>query len=336
MTYPNPPYQPQQPAYPPQAPLYPPPGAQYPPQAPPGYGYPPPPPPAYGPPQPQAPQAPPLAKGNVDDFYEQPAASGKSISFQNKPFGTAYSGYVARTITSADIQQQTEMNSKRPLFHPDGSPKWIMIIPLSLAPTQEFPDGRATWYVKGTERAELERAMEAAGVPPVNGHMPPPEAGALITVTYTGDRPVPNMSPQKIKAVTYQRPVNANGNGQAPAQAPPVQQAPPPPPQQFAPPAPAQYAPQEQVAQYGQPQAGYAPPPQAPAQQAQQYAPPQAQFQAPQPPLPPTAYAPAPPQAQPQYAPAPPQAQQQQPQMAMPSDLTPEQQERLRALTGQG
>lgn len=370
MSYPYPPQGQPQPGYPPQAPYPPQPQGQpvYPPQAP----YPPQPqaqpvyPPQQGYPQQYAPQgypqqqqqppAPPLAKGSVDDFYGQPAASGKSVSFSGKPIGTSYTGYIARTITNADIQQQTAMNTRLPLTHPDGSPKFVMIVPLSVAPGPEFPDGRASWYVKGTERAELERAMEAAGVPQTpEGHMPPPEAGALVTITYTGDRPVPNMSAQKMKAVTYQRPVSANGNGQAPA--PPAQApAPSPAPAAWAPPATAgsqgqvQFAPPQYAPPFGGPgpgamvqgpDGGLVPTgpggfPQQPQYVPQQPAQGQPPFQQPYVPDPAAAYqqaaGQAPPQAQFQPAAPPPQGQ---PPLAMPSELTEEQQARLRALTGQ-
>ena len=193
---------PAQPGYPPQQ-GYPPPGQYPPPQ---GYAPPPPqyapPPQQYAPPQP----AEPLARGTIDDFFDQPAASGKSLSFDNKPPGTAYAGVVARTITHADIQVATDKVTRQARRHPDGRLKFNMIVPLILAPSAEHPDGRASWYVKaGAEREELSRAMEAAGVPPGT----PPEQGALITITYTGDRPIPGLNPQKVKRVTYQRPQNA-------------------------------------------------------------------------------------------------------------------------------
>jgi hypothetical protein len=189
------PYQPQQ-QYPPQNPGYPPQPPQYPqPYAPQQQ-----PQPAYAPPQYPPPQQQ-LARGTIDDFYDQPAASGKSISFNGKPPGTTYAGVVARTMTNADIQQQTDI-SRRPLYHPDGRPKYVMVIPLQLQPSAEFPDGRAAWYVKGADKTELERAMEAAGLSPGTA----PEAGAMITITYTGDRPIPNLNAQKVKTITYTRP----------------------------------------------------------------------------------------------------------------------------------
>lgn len=327
--------------YPPQYPAYPPPAQQpgYPPQQgyPPAQGYPPPPQqPGYpAPPQYAAPAAAaPLARGSIDDFYGQPTASGKSLSFDRKPPGTAYAGYVARTITHADIQQQTDIR-RTPLFHPDGRPKYVMIVPLQMQPSAEFPDGRAAWYVKGADRVELERAMEAAGLPSGT----PPEAGAQITITYTGDRPIPGLNAQKVKTVAYQRPAGAphhaasqqqlamapepagqatrdmvtgNGNypvasGASPAmnQQPAYAMAGPPAPQDQPPwqqPAPEQHV---QAPAHGQytPQAAYQ---QATGQPApQQYAPPPQQ-----------------------------QAPAQQPMQAPPG-LSPEQQAALAAITGQ-
>lgn len=320
MTYPGypPQPQPQYPGYPPQAPAYPP-QAQapyYPPQAPQGYA---PPPPAQ-----------PLARGSIDDFYDQPAASGKSITFDKKPVGTSYAGVVARTLTNADIQQQTEMLTRRPLFYPDGKPKLVMIVPLQMQPSQEFPDGRAAWYVKGSERAELERAMEAAGCKPGT----PPEMGAVITITYTGDRPIPNLNPQKVKAITYQRPVGANGHAAGTAQPAMAAQSAEVQQPQYAvqPPAPPQY---QQMVDGAYASAGL----QAPAPPAPQFQPPQ---YAPLPPPDVSAYQPAPPppayQPQPAEAPQPPAAVVPQPaqagQAGPVAQLSPEQQALLARLTG--
>jgi hypothetical protein len=351
MNYP-PQYPQQAPAYPPQgypqqAPQYPP-QQGYPPQAPPypsqDQGFYPPPPQSYAPPAPnfQPPVAPP-ARGTIDDFYDQPAASGKSISFDKKAPGTSYAGVVARSITGADIQVQTDMVTKQPAKHPDGRLKYTMVIPLLLAPSAEFPDGRAAWYVKHNEKPELNRAMEAAGCKPGT----PPEQGALITITYTGDRPVPGMNAQKMKTVTYQRPQNAagNGNGNGHAQ----QQQPAPVAQQYP-----EYAPQPAPAQaqYEPQQAPQQPYPPQPAPQYQQdpgyYSPPaqpppvpQAFAQPPQGPPPaapvqPQFEPPAPQQpAQPPMQPPAPQ-QPAQPPMQPPAGLTPEQQQLLATLTGQG
>lgn len=297
MSYPG---YPPQPSYPPQAqPQYPPQyPAQYPPQQ-----------PAYYPPP--APVQQPLARGSLDDFYGQPAGgSGKSLSFDMKPPGTSYTGVVTRTLTNADVQQQTAhpRAGGQPMFHPDGRPKLVMIIPLQMQPSQEFPDGRAAWYVKGADRTELERAMELAGCKPGT----PPEAGAIITITYTGDRPIPGLNAQKVKQVTYQRPPNANGNGHQHAASQPV---PAQEPQQYAPPAPPAYAP--------------LPPPDTSQYQAPVIQ--QPQFQQPQ-------YAPAPPPPPPAAVPPQPAPAQVAPPAPLPpqvAELTPEQQALLARLTGQ-
>jgi len=203
MTYPNyPPQNPYQPAYPP--------GYSNP--NPPGYQPPPPYQPAYQPPPQQQ-----LARGTIDDFFGQPAASGKSLSFDGKPPGTRYTGVVVRTLTNADVQQQTDKVTRAPKFNPDGSPKLMMVIPLQMQPSPEYPDGTAAWYVKGNERAELERAMEAAGCPQGSA----PEAGAIIDIVYTHERPIPGLSAQKMKTVTYTRPA-ATENGPAKRQQQPA------------------------------------------------------------------------------------------------------------------
>lgn len=331
MTYPQQP----QPYYPPQQQ----PQAYYPPQQPQQY-YPPQPPAYHLPPEQQyAAPAAPVPHGSIDDFYSQPVGSGKSLTFDKKPVGFTYTGVVSRTITSADIQAQTDMRNRSiVLKHPDGRIKYVMIVPLQMQPSAEFPDGRAAWYVKGNDRTELEAAMERAGCKPGT----PPEMGALITITYTGERPIPGLNPQKMKQVTYQRPA---GNGQEraalaqEAAAEAAYQAAPPQPGNGADPYAARQLPLQQPQQYAA-QAQQAPPQYAPA--PQQFQPPQymaqPQFQAPQyaPPAPapePAApYQPAPQQA----APAQPAQPQAAPAMGQVPDLSAEQQELLARLTNQG
>lgn len=366
MTYPN--YPQQQPQYPQQQPGYPP---QYAPQQQPQY---PPPQPAY-PPQQQPAYQPPYAQQNlgIDDFYDQPAASGKSISSWFQTPGQSITGIIARAISKADIRPQTDMQTKQPLPpRADGSIRSTMSIPLLVQPSPDFPDGRAAWIVGPSDRPDLEMAMEAAGCKPKTV----PEAGATITVTFVGFKQIPGFGvPKKLKSITYQRPAGSapNPTGQtqsatAPAPGPaPATQVPPatagyqgytPQPQYagtYAQPqqqAPAQYPPavypagqaaQDMVTGNGayapQPLPQYAPPAQQVAPQAQYapgqdpYAPPQ-QYQQQAPPTPGAASAPAAstPGAPP-TAPASPSNGGQ--QYAVPSALTPEQEERLRQLTGQ-
>lgn len=177
----------------------------------------------YGGPQQYPPATPPApaqtpAQGSLDQFYSQPSSGNKAWSFHNKPVGTTYAGIVARPVTNADIQQQTALDgSGAPRFYRDGRPMFVMVVPLLVQPSAEFPEGQASWYVRGQSRDELVRAMAEAGAP--EG---PPEAGATITVTLVGQRPSrPGFNPAHIYRVTYQRPAGA-----APV-APPVQSAPP-------------------------------------------------------------------------------------------------------------
>jgi hypothetical protein len=344
MTYPN--YPPQQPQYPPQnQPAYPPqqPQPQYPPSQQPAY----PPQPqqqGYYPPQPQyAPPQPPAQHLDIDDFYNQPAASGKSIAGWFQTPGQSISGVVARAISKADIRPQTDMQTKQPRYYSDRTPMTTMTIPLLVQPSADFPDGRAAWIISAGDREDLDAAMQAAGCKPKTV----PEAGAVVTITFTGYKQIPGFGvPKKIKHVSYQRPANVangNGNGTAPAQAPappppPVQQAPPPPVQQ-APPPPVQQAPPVQAPPFSPPYQQQ----QYPVQYAQnpygqteqqfaQQQPPPPQYAPPLPgaPLPPFQQDPAGPPGAPVQQPAP------QAQFAAPDGLTPEQAERLRQLTGGG
>lgn len=198
MTQAIPGYPPQ--AYPPAPNQFPQPG--YPPQYPqptqfPGY-----PPQQFAPPQ--VPQQP-LAQGTLDDFYNQPSTGGgKSLSFDQKPYGTTYVGIVSRPMGNGDVQQQTNKQGIGQTFK-DGRAKLVMLVPLQMEPTPEFPDGRATWYVKGGTRDELARAMAEVGAP--EGA---PEAGAIIRVTYTGERASgAGYSPTKLFAIAYRRPDGA-------------------------------------------------------------------------------------------------------------------------------
>jgi hypothetical protein len=261
----------QQPGYPPQGqPQYAPQAPQgYPPQAPPGYapqGYPPAPQPQYQQPYaaPQAPPQQPLARGTLSDFYGQPSGGGgPALKFSQ--IGQSYAGVIARDVTDADIRQQTAFQTGVPLTYRDGSPKLAMIVPILLAsgPTPEFPEGIANWWVKGGDRDELLRAMQAAGAQPDADGVYRPRGGDPISVTYTHDKPGrAGMNATKMKAVQYQ--VGAQAQApvapapqqvaqqafnqvmpQAPVQQPQLQ-SPQPPPQNAAPAAvPAGLTPQQ-------------------------------------------------------------------------------------------
>lgn len=223
-SYGAPAYPPQQPAYPPQQPpppqyappqqqyFQPPPQQQY--QVPPGYGMLP-----QGPPPPQQEQV----RGTLQGFMDQPSSGNNSLTFM--ALGTRYIGTVIRSVTDADIQPQTDMITGAVGTYSDGRVKLVMKIPLMVQPSAQFPDGTATWYVKGHDRDELTRAMEAAGVEtdPATGRLFPPRAGDMIDVTYVSDRPGKRgMNPTKVKRVAYTK-----GNGIAPQVPQQVQQAQP-------------------------------------------------------------------------------------------------------------
>lgn len=243
MTYPQPGYAPAYPpqappAYPPQyppaAPVYPP---QYAPQFPPQQGYPVP---------LMAPPPPPLAQGTLDDFYSQPVG-GRGAFLKFEHVGQTHAGFVARAITQGDVRQITTPPNQgsQPVIYKDGRPKFELLVPLQVQPSQANPDGLATWAVKGADRDELTRAMAEVGAP--EGA---PEPGAYIQITFTEARPTRGGIPQKVKRVIYTRP-----GGAAPVPAP-VAAAPQP---QYAP-APAQYAQQAAQPQYAPQQVQQLPP----------------------------------------------------------------------------
>ena len=188
----------------PQYPQYPVPPAGYPqypqqqpaPYAPPQQGYP----GAYYPPQPPPPAP---VQGTLQDFFDAPSAGSKAWIFKDRPIGTSYAGIVARPIGKSDIRQQTD-SSGRPATYRDGRPKFVMVVPMLVQPTAEFPEGQSSWWVKGQARDELVRAMAEVGAP-----AGPPEAGAAIKVTLVGMRPIPGMNPAFQYRITYQRPTGA-------------------------------------------------------------------------------------------------------------------------------
>ena len=160
----------------------------------------------------------PVPTGTVDQFFSQPSSGwGPSLKFKDKPNGTTYRGVVARRITNGDIRVQTD-TSGRPLTYRDGRPKLVMLVPLIVEPSPEYPEGKATWWVKGQARDELVRAMAEAGAP--DG---PPEEGAVIEVTKVGERHINGLNPAYQYAVKYTRPQGAESAPAAVATEPVVE-----------------------------------------------------------------------------------------------------------------
>lgn len=194
-----------------------------------------------------APQQPsqPLATGSIDDYYSQPTSGGgPSISWNEKPIGTSYAGIVTRDVTDGDIQQQTNFQTKAPEFYKDGRPKFVMKVPLALQPSQEFPEGEATLFVRGRMRDELVRAMGEAGVSGA------PKKGDVIHVTLAGKKPSgQGLNPANVFAIVYQpaaRQAETQTTPAAPASAPVQQQVVTEPGQQFQAPAAVPQAPAQQ------------------------------------------------------------------------------------------
>jgi len=222
---------------------------------------------------PQTPAGPPPAQGTLDAFYSQPtSASGPSIAWsvngQQKPLGTSYAGIVARDIIDADVQQDSDPKTGQLKTYRDGRPKFFMKVPLKVQASPEFPEGEATWYVRGQSREELARAMGEAGV---SGS---PKGGDAIRITLVDRRPSRGGGmPANIVQVQYQ-PANP-GQGTVPAAAAPAPAQPTQAEQQFQQPqapVPAQSVPQG-APQFAQPAAQQPVPQGAPAvpqQQAQQ------------------------------------------------------------------
>ena len=253
---------------------YPPPPAQYgqpqgpgPYGQPQGYGY------GYGQPQggygaPAAPPPPPRVQGDLAGFDSQPTGGGgPGVSFtengQPCALGTTKVMAVKRDVRDSDVIQDTQPQNQggAPKFRRDGSPLWVLTVPVYVQPDAAHPEGDATLYVRGGIREAL---VEAYG-----GDLRP-KAGDVITLTLTERKQGRGTIPKNIFRASVQRngqPITAAAPApaQAPAQPPAAQWTPPAQPE--APQAPQWNpagAPQAPV-QPEAPQAPAAPPAQPPA-----------------------------------------------------------------------
>lgn len=181
---------------------------QFAPQMPQGYA-----PQQYG--QPQQPAAPPV-NASLDDFFNQPPTGwGPAWSWKDMPMGTTYIGIVARPLTNADVTPQTIPGTNTIATFRDGRPQLVMRVPMNVQPDAKFADGKAQWYVQGQASTELARAMAEVGAP-----AGPPEVGAIIAVTKSGERKNSFGTMSAQYTVRYQRPEGAAQTApQVPAQA---------------------------------------------------------------------------------------------------------------------
>jgi hypothetical protein len=141
----------------------------------------------------------PVATGTLDDFFSQ----RNSVTGKGWSFTTPGETRVGMVSGKAVVEQDRDRNTGLPATFRDGSPKWVMIVPL------KEPDGTdAKWYVRGssdgTGRVELARAMVGQGLP----ENAAPEEGAIIAVTFHGKQAKTsgtNSFVQNMMSVTYDR-----------------------------------------------------------------------------------------------------------------------------------
>lgn len=157
--------------------------------------------------------APQLARGTLEDFYNQPTGgSAPSITskfFNKRAMGSWLQLEVTRDVTNADVRQQTTPQGQPQTFR-DGRPKFVLVVPVKVTGSSdgthvaEFPDSEGSLWVKGTLADELRRAMTAAGDP--SGY---PKGGAQIVMQSAGEKAsrTPGFSATKLYALQYAGPV---------------------------------------------------------------------------------------------------------------------------------
>ena len=165
------------------------------------------------------------------------STSAPSVSFNNVPVGTSYTGTV---LELPAMVQARDFETGNPATWPDGNPKMTVVTKLSVNGEE-----RSLWAPKPSAMfAAISDAQKAAGAALA--------IGGTLTVTYIGDKPNatnPRLNPAKQYSAVYQPP-NAFGTDdqQIPSNAPTGQYAEPV-PQQPATTAPAASGPTpEQVA----------------------------------------------------------------------------------------
>jgi len=154
-----------------------------------------------------------LARGTLEDFYNQPTSgSAPSITskfFTKRAMGSWLSLEVLRDVTNADVKQQTTPQGQPQTFR-DGRPKFVLVVPVKVTGSSdgthvtEFPDGEGSLWVKGVLADELRRAMTAAGDP--SGY---PKGGAQIVMQSAGEKAsrTPGFSATKLYSLQYAGPV---------------------------------------------------------------------------------------------------------------------------------
>lgn len=158
-----------------------------------------------GAPQGQQAPAPALARGTLEDFWDQPSTmgGGPNVSkfFNGKQQGHWLDLIVSRDLLHSDTRQQTDINGV-PQAYKDGTPKFVLILPVTVngssdgSHVQHFTEGSATIWIKSFLKDEFSRAMAAAGIRELKG-------GTRIIMTSAGERASrPGFSAAKLYAIT--------------------------------------------------------------------------------------------------------------------------------------
>jgi hypothetical protein len=151
-----------------------------------------------------------LARGTLEDFWDQPSVTGGGAGvtkyFNGKVQGSWLDMVVSRDLLHSDTRQQTDINGI-PQAYKDGRPKFVLIVPVTITGSSDgthgsiFTDGAGTIWVKGALKDEFARAMAAAGIRDLTG-------GTRIIMMSAGEKASnrPGFSATKLYQVTLYPP----------------------------------------------------------------------------------------------------------------------------------
>ena len=187
--------------------------------------------------QPQQPQQPP-ASGSLDAFQSQrTGGNAKGISWKGiEPGGpgSVVGVTVARDVTDADVQQDTDYQTGAPMFYRDGRPRFHLQVPVELHENHgrnpmDYPGNQATLFVRG----DLHKALREAQIKAL-GHEEAPKKGDMMQISLVEKRDTGQGNPKNIFSVQYAQDISGREQPPAPAtteapaatEAPAQQQAP--------------------------------------------------------------------------------------------------------------
>jgi hypothetical protein len=128
-----------------------------------------------------------LSTQPVDMFVS--TESVPSVSFAGAPVGATVTGKV---IEAPSLVQSRDIKTHEPSFWPDGNPKMSVVTKLALTSGEE----RGLWAAKPSAMYNaIGEAQKAAGALI--------KVGGTLTITFTGEKPIEGLTPQKLYTVTY-------------------------------------------------------------------------------------------------------------------------------------